>query len=104
MLARTSVGPKVPAMSLRQQVPCPACGTAYSSEPDFCSVCGNSYVGWATRPRGDVIAPEGDLDVHLPMPATVDQAEIDRLLGRRHGSQETVWLIVAVLVALLMAW
>jgi hypothetical protein len=51
-----------------------------------------------------VTAPGGDLDVYLPTPPTVDQAEIDRLPGRRHGSRETVWLIVAVLMALLMAW
>jgi hypothetical protein len=91
-------------MSLRQQVPCPACGTTYSSEPDFCSVCGNSFVGWATHPRCDVTASRGDLADHLATPPTVDQAEIDRLLGRRDDQPGIVWLIVAVLMALLLAW
>ena len=85
---------------MRQKVRCPACGTTHSSEPNFCSVCGNSFVGWASA------APEARSGPQLPVEdEPLTRAEIDRIAGLTRGDQPgTSWLIAAVLLALLLAW
>jgi hypothetical protein len=101
-------------MTWPQKVACPACGTRYSGEPDFCSVCGNSYVGWATRPRegegvlaGDAGGESSESLGDSQWTAPILPEELQSIVeaeSKRAKEPGTMWLIVAVLVALVLAW
>ena len=89
-------------MSRWQKVRCPVCGADFSSEPAFCSVCGESLVGWNTKP-GDRYGFRGT-GLFLPAGRRRGGSKGPQLSGKRFGVVISVFgaLLFAILVRLIV--